>query len=542
MRLPHTIGRYRVEKPLGSGAFGVVWLAHDDSLDARVAIKVMADNWAQRLDLRERFLSEARMLRQAASPRVVQVHDIGELPDERPYFVMEYADGGTLEDRLADGPLPVPEALRLAAEAARAVAVLHGAGILHRDIKPSNLLLRSDPGARDPREHRVLIADLGLAKTLAHASGLTMTAGSAGYMSPEQSDPGPDGIDERADVYGLGALTYHLVTGEIPAAPGRTTPPTALRPDLPPRVAAAITRALHPDRTHRWPTALTFAEELTTLSDPTTSPATAAGSAAPASAGTAADGSAALVSAGTATARPARVAPPSTPLTPTHPRRGRRLLAAGAVVAAVLASAAGWLALDTAGDSSTAMPETGFNAAASGTALPAPYTSPSPSPTTSASPLRSSSGSDRAVPPVAATTKSTKPTATDRTSVEHTASAEASVSAPAEWTTVCVQPDEKIKAGESWRTNRTRMAMETGGNLVIYDENGKARWSSGTTGSDNGAYLQGDGNLVVYSPDGKPLWNTGTQGNPGTILCLGADGNVNLIYQDQAIWSANTGH
>lgn len=101
------IGRYRVERRLGTGAFGTVWLAHDDTLDAPVAVKVLADNWSHRLDVRERFLSEARLLRRAASRRVVQVHDIGELPDGRPYFVMEYADGGTLADLLQDGPLPV---------------------------------------------------------------------------------------------------------------------------------------------------------------------------------------------------------------------------------------------------------------------------------------------------------------------------------------------------------------------------------------------------------------------------------------------------
>src|SRR4051794_1297744 len=113
MSSPRLIGRYRVERPLGSGSFALVWLAHDDDLEAPVAIKVLAENWAHRMDLRERFLTEARMLRAAASHRVVQVYDIGELPDGRPYFVMEYADGGTLEDRTG-GSVPVTEALRLA--------------------------------------------------------------------------------------------------------------------------------------------------------------------------------------------------------------------------------------------------------------------------------------------------------------------------------------------------------------------------------------------------------------------------------------------
>lgn len=257
------IGRYRVQRRLGAGAFGTVWLAHDDTLDAPVAVKVLADNWSHRLDVRERFLAEARLLRRAASRRVVQVHDIGELPDGRPYFVMEYADGGTLADLLDDGPLPVDEALRLTAAAALGAAALHEAGIVHRDIKPSNLLLRTgtsgDAGAR-----QVLLADLGLAKILAEASGLTLAAGSAGYRPPEQAEPGT-GIDARADVYSLGAVGYQLVTGVVPAAPGKVVRPDRLRPGLAPGVRRALLRALRPDRARRWPDARTFAAELERL-------------------------------------------------------------------------------------------------------------------------------------------------------------------------------------------------------------------------------------------------------------------------------------
>jgi hypothetical protein len=260
MSRPELIGRYRIERRLGTGAFGVVWLAHDDRLEAPVAVKVMADNWAYRMDVRERFLAEARLLRKGTSAGVVQVFDIGELPDERPYFVMEYADRGTLEDRLTAGAPTVAESLSLTARAARGAADLHEAGIVHRDIKPSNVLLASAPEGQE----RVLLADLGLAKNLAQASGLTVVAGSAGYMAPEQAEPF-DGIDARADVYSLGAVLYHLVTGCVPGPPGKVVPPAKVRPDVPKGVQRAVLRAMETDRERRWPSAAAFADELERL-------------------------------------------------------------------------------------------------------------------------------------------------------------------------------------------------------------------------------------------------------------------------------------
>ncbi|MBE1535639.1 protein kinase domain-containing protein [Actinomadura algeriensis] len=260
MSTPSAAGRYRIGRLLGTGGFASVWLGHDPDLDSPVAVKILAEHWTLHADVRERFVQEARLLRRADSHRLVQVFDIGELPGGRPYFVMTYADRGTLEERLAAGPPAgtdaLADALALAGEIIRGAQDLHDLGIVHRDLKPSNVLLRAAPGGAD---ERVMIADLGIARTGDRLSSLTLPAGSPGYMSPEQTQV--DGApDHRADVYGLGALTYHLLTGEPPGTPAR--PPGDVRPGVPPEVDAAVLRALAPDRERRWQTAAEFGAAL----------------------------------------------------------------------------------------------------------------------------------------------------------------------------------------------------------------------------------------------------------------------------------------
>ncbi|MEV2240890.1 protein kinase [Micromonospora sp. NPDC049891] len=210
------IGAYRVERLLGVGSFATVWLAYDPVLDIRVAIKVLAENWHHDIRVRERFLDEARLLRRLEDDRLVRVRLVGELADGRPYTVLDWADGGSLRERLAAGPLPVATALTMLAEIAAGVAVLHRHRVVHRDLSPGNILFRSTADGE-----RVLIADLGLAKALAVASGLTMRAGTPGYMAPEQDDALAI-VDERADVYALGRLGLRLL-----AHPARDAEPTA---------------------------------------------------------------------------------------------------------------------------------------------------------------------------------------------------------------------------------------------------------------------------------------------------------------------------
>ncbi|QMW68433.1 serine/threonine protein kinase [Mumia sp. ZJ1417] len=226
------LGRYRLVRVLGSGAFATVWLGEDPNLEAHVAVKVLADNWVHNADVRERFLTEARLLRRVDDPRVVRVFDIG-VSDDRPYIVMEYVPGGTLADRM-DG-LDSRQALAYGVEAARALHVLHEAGVVHRDVKPSNLLV--DDRTTPPR---LLVSDLGSAKVLAEASGLTVTTGTPLYMAPEQAHQS-DGFDARADVYAVAAVTYHLLSGRPPYDDSTAAAVVARRPDTKPApIAAAV--------------------------------------------------------------------------------------------------------------------------------------------------------------------------------------------------------------------------------------------------------------------------------------------------------------
>ncbi len=242
-----------------------MWLYHDDELESDVAVKALADNWAQRLDIRDRFLQEARILRRADSDHVVRVYDVGEV-DGTPYFVMTYADQGTVADLVQrEHRLPLDRTLDLVTQAGAGLAVLHHHGSIHRDIKPANLLLRSDGD-----DVRLMVADLGVAKAILHASGLTHVVGTPAYMAPEQAVG--LGVDERADVYALAAVTYQMVTGALAhtgtiadlATLQPPPPPSELAP-LPREVDEIVLRGLAPDPDDRWPTIRAFVNALQTL-------------------------------------------------------------------------------------------------------------------------------------------------------------------------------------------------------------------------------------------------------------------------------------
>ena len=225
MANPHRIGKYLAERALGAGSFATVWLAFDELLEVQVAIKVLADNWARNVDIRRRFIEEARLLRRIDHDRVVRVHDVDELPDGRPYFVMAVADRGTLHEKIEElpkgQPMDTEVALRLALEICEALSIVHDFGVVHRDIKPSNILFRSirnhervaaQRAGRVVGDDAVMIGDFGLAKDLAVASGFTLAAGTPAYMAPEQAHA-TSVIDRRVDVFATTAVIYELLAG-----------------------------------------------------------------------------------------------------------------------------------------------------------------------------------------------------------------------------------------------------------------------------------------------------------------------------------------
>ncbi|MEV6284083.1 serine/threonine-protein kinase [Kribbella sp. NPDC051770] len=261
-----------MRRRLGSGGFATVWLAHDEQLDAEVAVKVLAENWAHDDAVRKRFLEEGRFLRRVESENVVQVHDVGELEDGRPFLVLTYADRGTLADRLKKEPLAPAEAVGVVVQVGRGLQALHRRGLLHRDVKPANVLFRSaDEG------ERAVLSDLGLGKSLDEVSRITMPGGTPSYVAPEQAMG--ERLDERADQYSLGAVAYAALTGRSPhqvdglGAAGRVNapaPPSSLGFDVPDKIDEAIVRALDPDRANRWPDVASFTRELVGALDETT--------------------------------------------------------------------------------------------------------------------------------------------------------------------------------------------------------------------------------------------------------------------------------
>jgi serine/threonine-protein kinase len=220
--VPTDLGRYRLDRTLGSGGMAIVYLAHDRELGRAVAVKLLADNLAHDPTFRDRFLREAQLAAPLSHPNVVRVYDSGQDDDCRPYIVMEYVEGGSLADALARyGALSLARVLEVARDTCSGLAYAHAAGLVHRDLKPQNLLLDSDG--------RVKIADFGIARLL-DGTSLTLTGsvlGTAGYLAPEQA--GGAQVSAAADIYGLGVTLHQLATGTMPAPDAPQALPEPLR-------------------------------------------------------------------------------------------------------------------------------------------------------------------------------------------------------------------------------------------------------------------------------------------------------------------------
>lgn len=208
-------GRYQVEERLGEGGMGTVYRATHVTLGKRIALKVLRPELAEDASTVKRFMQEAQAASSIGHPNIVDVSDVGSLPDQTVYFAMEYLEGMALGERISRaGALSVDEAVRVGSEVGSALASAHARGIVHRDLKPDNIYL---VGREDGGPPLVKVLDFGVAKVGGAATKLTKTGmvfGTPHYMSPEQA--AGQGVDGRTDIYALGVILYEMLTGRVP--------------------------------------------------------------------------------------------------------------------------------------------------------------------------------------------------------------------------------------------------------------------------------------------------------------------------------------
>ena len=258
-------GRYRIVRKLGTGGMANVYLAEDEVLGRRVAIKILNDRHASDDSFVERFRREAKNAAGLSHPNIVSIYDRGEAEGTY-YIAMEYIEGRTLKDLiLARGPLPVDQAVAYARQILGAVRFAHRKGIVHRDIKPHNVLVDTDG--------RLKVTDFGIAR--AGASQMTEAGsiiGTAQYLSPEQARGAS--VDQRSDLYSVGIVLYEMLTGSVPFT--GDTPveiamkhisavpevPSGRRPNVPHDLDLVVLRALAKDPRERFQTAEEMDAEL----------------------------------------------------------------------------------------------------------------------------------------------------------------------------------------------------------------------------------------------------------------------------------------
>jgi eukaryotic-like serine/threonine-protein kinase len=266
-------GRYSLRDPLGSGGMAEVFLAYEGVLERDVALKILKEQYADDPGFVERFRREAQSAASLNHPNIVHIYDWGGTENgEVSYIAMEYASGGTLEDRiLEDGALPPRTAAEVASQIAEALGFAHERGVIHRDIKPQNILLNALGDAK--------VTDFGLAR-VAYSTSLSQTSlvlGTASYMSPEQAMGGP--TDPRSDLYSLGVVLYEMLTGELPyegdssvtiAVKHVIEPPRApgeVNSEVPEGISALTQKLLAKDPGDRYRSATQLIEDLRRVRD-----------------------------------------------------------------------------------------------------------------------------------------------------------------------------------------------------------------------------------------------------------------------------------
>jgi serine/threonine-protein kinase len=256
-------GRYSLERELGRGGMGIVYLAREVRLDRRVAIKLLPPVLAAQPAPRERFVGEARTAAQLSHPNIIPIYTVDEVGDFV-YFVMAYIEGETLAQRVRQtGPLKSAAAARMLREVAWALAYAHAQGVIHRDVKAENILLEAATG-------RAVVADFGIARRVQAAgrTGEGELVGTPEYMSPEQASGEP--VDGRSDLYSLGIVAYFALTGRLPFVAETMSavlmqqltrpPPPLVTLDAPGSLIAAVERCLAKDPDARFQKGEDFAE------------------------------------------------------------------------------------------------------------------------------------------------------------------------------------------------------------------------------------------------------------------------------------------
>ncbi len=283
--IPVKIGRYEIKEELGRGGMATVYRALDPRFKRDVAVKVLPTQFTDEPVFRARFEREAQTIAALEHPGIVPVYDFGE-EERQPYLVMRYMPGGSLADRLKQGPMPIHDITHIITRLASALDAVHSKGIIHRDLKPANVLF--------DQYGEAYLSDFGIARLQEGAATLTGDSiiGTPAYMSPEQARGDPD-IDGRSDIYALGAILFQMLTGKLPyeattpmaVAMKHITDPvprlSQARPDLPRTYEQVIDGSMAKDRSRRFPTGDQLASALETASRGQTAKAAAASPASP---------------------------------------------------------------------------------------------------------------------------------------------------------------------------------------------------------------------------------------------------------------------